>query len=106
MSIITKEGRLSAEPPEDVPALLDLPEIRHLPETQHTPASASNVLSSRGLRADSSGVNLAEGCFVTKSCKYTHQLTRWIVATRKEDSSVVVSRNFIGLAPATDSLTM
>ncbi|KAF5373473.1 hypothetical protein D9615_009468 [Tricholomella constricta] len=54
-----------------VPALLDLPVI------QRTPASVSNISSSPGLDG---GVDLSEGCLITKAIKYTHQLAHWVNA--------------------------
>jgi hypothetical protein len=37
------------------------------------------------------GVDLAEGCIVTKTIKYTHQLAHWINAVHSGDPKDVVS---------------
>ena len=65
MSLLTKSGHISVKPFAKVPALGDLPEI------QPAEGSVSNVSARRGTDG---GVDLAEGCIITKSVKYTHQL--------------------------------
>jgi hypothetical protein len=85
MSLLTHEGRLTVKAFASVPALADLPEI------QQQPGSVSNVSS---LPAPSTTrINLAEGCILTKSVKYTHQLTHWVNGVHSGDSSEVVSRS-------------
>jgi hypothetical protein len=84
MSLVTRQGCITVKKFAAVPALLDLDEI------QRQPASVSQVSSFRG--ADDV-VDLAEGCMLTKSVKYTHQLAHWINAVRGGDSSEVVSIN-------------
>jgi hypothetical protein len=90
MSLITKD-RLSVKPFGAVPALLDLPEI------QREPASVSNV-SSR-LSSLRGGVHLEEGCLVTKSVKYAHQLAHMVNAVRSRDPEPVVSQKFREIPP-------
>jgi hypothetical protein len=82
--MLTGEDRISVKPFARVPALLDLPAI------QRTPASVSNVSSSR---ESTGGVDLAEGCLITKAIKYTHQLVHWVNAVRNEseDCHLIVS---------------
>jgi len=77
MSLLTKDHRLSVKQFAAVPALLDLPEI------QRKPASVSNV-SSR-LSSMRGGLDLEEGCFITKSVKYTHQVAHMVNAVRTRD---------------------
>ena|ERR1700722_10805094 len=86
MSLLTREGRFTVKPFAAVPTLADLPEI------QQAPSSVSNISSFRGAGG---GVDRAEGCILTKSVKYTHQLTHWVNAVRGGDPSEVVSREFI-----------
>jgi hypothetical protein len=84
MSLVTGQHRITVKKFAAVPALLDLDEI------QRQPASVSQVSSFRGAN---DGVDLAEGCMLTKSVKYTHQLTHWVNAVRGGDPSEVVSIN-------------
>ena len=65
MSLVTGQGRITVKKFAAVPALLDLDEI------QRQPASVSQVSSFQGANDN---VDLAEGCMLTKSVKYTHQL--------------------------------
>lgn len=83
MSLITKYSRISVKPFAAVPALGDLPEI------QRPSATVSNLSSARGI---GEGVDLAEGCILTKSIKFTHQLAHWVNAVRGGDARAVVSR--------------
>jgi hypothetical protein len=85
MSLVTRNGRISVKPFTKVPPLVNLPGI--LP----THASVSNVSSNS--RVQEGGVDLSEGCLVTKSLKYTHQLIHWINAIRTGDPTEVVSRH-------------
>jgi hypothetical protein len=88
MSLLTREGRISVKAFAAVPTLADLPKI------QQEPCSVSDVSSFR--RAEGL-VDLAEGCFLTKSVKYTHQLVHWVNAARSEDpDELVVSEKLIG----------
>jgi hypothetical protein len=84
MSLVTDQRRITVKKFAAVPALLDLDEI------QRQPASVSRVSSFRGAN---DGVDLDEGCMLTKSVKYTHQLARWVNAVRGGDPSEVVSIN-------------
>ena len=88
MSLLTREDRISVKPFARVPALLDLPAI------QRAPASVSDVSSSRG---PAGGVDLSEGCLITKTIKYTHQLAHWVNAVRNKfaDSRLIVRRRFM-----------
>ena len=85
MSIISKDHRLSVKRFAAVPAVLDLPEI------QREPASVSNVSSLSSMRGN---VDLEEGCLITKSVKYAHQLTHMVHAVRSGDPQPVVSHKF------------
>ena len=76
MSLLSRQGRISVKPFASVPLLADLPPI------QRAQASVSNVSSSREVE---DGVDLSEGCFATKTLKYTHQLNQWINAVRRDD---------------------
>jgi hypothetical protein len=87
MSLVTKKGRVSVKPTAKVPPLGGLPGI------VRASATTSVVSSRRGIEE---GVDLSEGCLVTKSIKYTHQLAHWISAVREGDPTGVVSRKFIG----------
>jgi hypothetical protein len=73
MSRLTHEGRITVKAFASVPALAGLPEI------WQQPGSVSNISSLSGLDTTSM-INLAEGCMLTKSVKYTHQLTYWMNA--------------------------
>ena len=66
-----------------------VPSLANLPSIQRPQASASNVSSRR--RA----VDLSEGCFVTKTLKYTHQLSYWINAVEDGDPEPIASINLI-----------
>jgi hypothetical protein len=81
--MLTKDHRLTVKQFAAVPGLLNLPAI------QRAPASVSNEPSFRGVDG---GVDLSEGCLVTKSIKYTHQLAHWVNAVRNGDPSEVVGR--------------
>jgi hypothetical protein len=87
MSLLTKHGRISAKPFAKVPPLGDLPGI------SPARASVSNITSNRGVEEE--GVDLSEGCLVTKSLKYTHQLAQWVDTVRHGDPTEVVSREII-----------
>jgi hypothetical protein len=84
MSLVTKDNRISVKQFAAIPALAGLPAI-----TRSAP-SVSGVSSFQG--PEDSGVNLNEGCMVTKVIKYTHQLGQFVNAVRGEDPSIVVSR--------------
>ena len=86
MSLITPQGRVSVKPFASAPPLAGLPPIRR------AQASVSDISSRRGL---TDGVDLEEGCLVTRNVKYTHQLTHWINAVRRGESETVVSTSFI-----------
>jgi hypothetical protein len=92
MSLVTNEHRITVKKFAAVPALLDLPEIQRLP------GSVSRASSWRG---EGDGVDLAEGCLLTKTVKYTHQLAHWVNAVRDGDPTEVVRRthrrNLLGL---------
>ena len=90
MSIITKDHRLSVKPFAAVPAVLDLPEI------QREPASVSNVSSRSSMRGN---VDLEEGCLITKSVKYAHQLAHMVNAVGSGDPQPVVSQKFQEIPP-------
>jgi len=85
MSLLTKDGRLSVKPFAAVPALLDLPEIHR------QPASVSNASSRSSARG---GVDLEEGCLITKSVKYTHQVAYLVNEVRFGDPVPIVSEKF------------
>jgi hypothetical protein len=87
MSLLTREGRITVKAFASVPALADLPEI------QQEPGSVSNISSFQGT---SGYIDLAEGCILTKSIKYTHQLTHWVNAAHSGDPKEVISRRLIG----------
>jgi len=87
MSLLTREGRITVRAFAAVPTLVDLPEI------QQAPGSVSNVSSFRGAGGR---VDLAEGCILTKSVKYTHQLVHWVNAACRGDPGEVVSKKLIG----------
>ncbi|SRR6266404_1241983 len=48
-----------------------------------TPSHSQAGSSRRGIQG---GVDLAEGCLVTKTIRYTHQLAHWVSAVRKDVS--------------------
>lgn len=82
MSLLTQSGHISVKPFAKVPALGDLPEI------QPAEGSVSNVSPRPGING---GVDLAEGCIITRSIKYTHQLAHWVNAVRNGDPTEIVS---------------
>ena|SRR5271170_5047741 len=95
MSLLTPSGQISVKPFANVPALGDLPAIRR------ARGSVSGVSSRRGIDG---GVDLAEGCMITKSIKYTHQLAHWVNAIRHGDATEIVSgAPRVQLVPATKS---
>ena len=69
-----------------------VPSLANLPSIQCPQASVSNESSRRGVEEE---VDLSEGCFVTKTLKYTHQLSYWINAARDEDLEPIASINLI-----------
>jgi hypothetical protein len=88
MSLLTKEYRLSVKSFAAVPALLDLPEI------QRETASVSNVYSRHSRLSSMRGsVDLKEGCLITKSVKYTHQLAHMVNAVCSGDPQPIVSQS-------------
>jgi len=86
--MFTREGRITLKTFASVPTLADLPEIKQ------QLGSVSDVSSLRG--ADNYGIDLAEGCVLTKSVKYTHQLVHWVHPVHSGDPREVVSRKLIG----------
>ena len=78
MSLPTKAGRLSVKNFARVPQLLALPDIER--------TSASVAASSRPERETEGVVELSDGCCVTKSIKYTHQLVHFVNAVRGDTS--------------------
>lgn len=96
MSLLTRQGRFTVKAFASVPALADLPEI------QQEPCSASDISSFQSTFG--SIIDLNEGCILTKSVKYTHQLIHWVNAAHDGDPIEVVSRKLIhyrGLFTAT-----
>ena len=83
MLFFTNEGRLSGRfsPVPGLPSM-SLPPI-------HPQDPASDTSSRRGRGG---GVELEEGCFLTKSIRYTHQLSHWADAVRRRDPRPIVSR--------------
>ncbi len=82
MSFLTEDGQLSVKPFARVLAVLDLPELRRASPT---------VRGSSSIRRVDGSVDLAEGCLLTKTVKYTHQLAHWVNAVRTGDPEEVVS---------------
>ena len=82
--LVTPEGRVTFAA---VPALLDQPAI---PRPSPTVSNASSFHELDG------GVDLTEGCLVTKTVKYTHQLTHWVNAVQNGDPTEIVSTQFLG----------
>ncbi|KAF8809017.1 hypothetical protein BYT27DRAFT_7284830 [Phlegmacium glaucopus] len=94
MSLITRRGRISVKPFASVPSLANLPSI------QRAQASVSNVSS----RCRVEGVDLSEGCLVTKSIKYTHQLSHWINAAQNNDPEPIAGIKLLCVTPAVFTL--
>ena len=86
MFLVTPEGRFTAKKFAAVPPLLDQPAI------QRPSPTVSNVSSLHGLDG---GVDQAEGCLITKTVKYTHQLAHWVNAVRNGDPTEIASAQFI-----------
>lgn len=86
MSLLTREGRITFKPFASVTALAGLPELRQQPGPLTLPTKASDLLY-----LDYSLIDLAEGCMLTKSVKYTHELMHWVGPARNEDPTEVVS---------------
>jgi hypothetical protein len=85
MSLISPENRLTVKKFTAVPSVLGLTPI------VHKPGSVSS-LSSR--QAVGGVIDINEGCLLTKSVKYAHQLAHWVNAIQGGDSSAVVSTQF------------
>ncbi len=81
MSFVTK-GRLSVNRFAKVPALgkVNLPPI-----LRDDSSSAGDVSSLRG--SVNEGVDLTEGCLVTKTIRYSHQLAHWVNTARKQSGN-------------------
>ena len=90
MSLLTHEDHITVKEFASVPSLADLPEI------QQEAGSNSNLSSLQEQQDTGASLDLAEGCFLTKSVKYTHQLVYWINAVHSGDPREVVSRKQIG----------
>ena len=86
MSLVTKQNRISAKPFAAVPPLLNLPAITRVD------ASVSDGSPFQGAGG---GIDLAEGCLLTKSVKYTHQPARMVDAARSGDFATVVSGTIV-----------
>jgi hypothetical protein len=85
MSKLSKAGRITVKPFAAVPEIpiLNFPAIvRGLP-------SVSNVSAECGIAGNE--VSLEEGCLITKTIKYTHQLAHWVNAVRNGDERFIVS---------------
>jgi hypothetical protein len=84
--MFTKTERITVKQFARVPALLNFPPI------ERPLSSISEVSSFQGVGG---GIDLAEGCFITKATKYTHQLTHWINVVRDKshdaDADAIVS---------------
>ena len=85
LPVLTHEHHITVKTFASVPALGDLPEIQQ-------PGSVSKLSPLPG----TGSIDLAEGCILTKSVKYTHQLTHW-VNSDSGNSSEIVSRQLIGV---------
>lgn len=88
------QGRITVKPFAKVPPLA----VANLPQILPAQGSISNVSSHHGAELEE-GVNLAEGCLMTKTIKYTHRLTHLINAVGNEDpegSDPIASIKFIG----------
>jgi hypothetical protein len=85
MSLLTHEGRITVKAFASVPSLADLPEIQQ-------EGSVSNISSFQGTFG---GIDLAEGCILTKSVKYTHQLVQWVKGVCRGHPREVVSGKLI-----------
>lgn len=99
MSLITKGYRVSVQQFATVPPLLNLPEIPRLP------GSVSSASSLQNSESGGFGTDLAEGCTVTKSIKYTHRYMHFIQAAHYdegESSSIEVERLIDELRIMTD----
>jgi hypothetical protein len=86
MSLLTHKGRITVKPLAQVASLGNLAEI------QQAPVIVTNVSSQSGTDVN---IDLAEGCILTKSVKYKHQLIHWVNAIHGGDSTEVVSRKLI-----------
>lgn len=82
MTPLMHEGHVTIKGFASVPALAGLPKI------QQEACSVSRISSFQG---DGSNIDLAEGCVLTKSVKYTHQLVHWVDAAHGGDPREVVS---------------
>ena len=78
MSLITKDYHISVQQFAKVPPLLNLSEIPHLP------GSVSSASSLQHCENGGFGTDLAEGCMVTKSIKYTHRCMHFIQAAHSD----------------------
>ncbi len=89
MSFVTPGRRISVKPFAKVPALetFNLPAI-----LRGDGSSVRDVSSLRG--SVNEGVDLNEGCLVTKTIRLSHQLVHWVNAVRKPngDRDAVVRR--------------
>jgi len=71
-------------PPLKVPPLADLPFVDLPPIMRGDPSDSNITITSQRVSANEE-VDLSEGCLVTKSIKYTNQLTHWVHAVRNND---------------------
>ena len=78
---LTAEGRISTKPFAKGPAIPDL----GLDAIVRAPGSVSNLSAYSGLGDEA--INFTEGCFITKTIKYTHQLIHWFNAVRNSNST-------------------
>jgi len=70
----------------NVPPRLSLTSINLSAILRGTPSHSQAGSSVRSRRGIQGGVDLAEGCLVTKTIRYTHQLAYWVNAVRQDVS--------------------
>ncbi|RDB27894.1 hypothetical protein Hypma_002215 [Hypsizygus marmoreus] len=84
MSLITKQNRISVKPFATLPPLLEIPAI-----SPPTPSVSVSDVSSRWGAETAPGVDLAEGCLLTKAVKYTHRIVSWVDCACSGDSRLI-----------------
>lgn len=84
MSLLNHRHQITVKPFALVPALLDLPAI------DREPASVSNASSRHLSESIRASIDLAEGCILTKTIKYTHQVVHFVDVVQSGDPIPVV----------------
>ncbi|KAM6495239.1 hypothetical protein JOM56_009862 [Amanita muscaria] len=88
MALLNTDDRISVKKFASIPALIHL----GLPEVKREPISLSGA-SSRSSAGSSEHYDIAleEGCMITKSVRYTHEVIHWVNVAHSSDPAPVVT---------------